>query len=104
MRYEKISYLSLAFAPLSGISYSRPLATLYSFLLYPDQGLIYIDITALLPCGLLSDQVTLGIFGGLVSFGFIVDAFRQKGIEKNADRWTVLHDSCALLRLGEIEA
>lgn len=50
------------------------------------------------------DQVTLEIFGGLVSFGFIGDAFRQKGIEKNADRWTVLHDSCALLRLGEIEA
>lgn len=72
----------MTFVPLSGVPHSRPLATLYSFFLYPYQGLVCINIAILILCRLLSDQVTLEIFGGLVSFEFIMGALRQKDREK----------------------
>lgn len=82
MKYWKIDYFSSAFVVLSGISHSRPLATIYSFFLYPCQVLICISITISLPYRLLSDEETLEIFGSSVSFGFITDALRQKSREK----------------------
>ena len=72
----------MTFVPLGGEPHSRPLATLYSFFLYPYQGLVCINVAILIPCRLLSDQVTLEIFGGLVSFEFLMGALRQKGGEK----------------------
>ena len=44
--------------------------------------MICINITVLIICRLSSDQLTLEIFGGLVSFDFIMSALRQKDREK----------------------
>ena len=40
--------------------------------------MICINITVLILCRLSSDELTVEIFGGLVSFEFIVSGLRQK--------------------------
>ena len=91
LKYWKIKYFSQLLVLSVVYLTPDPWQPYILFFLYPYQGVICINITVLILCRLSSDELTLEIFGGLVSFEFIMSGLRQRIEQRCVDRWTALH-------------